>query len=72
MADDGFSASQLRQRYSNKPSAERLDDNQLSASQLRARHEVQGRKFDDEGPNMMLIVGGVVVVLVVVYISLQG
>ena len=66
MADDGYTASELRQRYSNKPSSQRLDDSQLSASQLRARHAVQNREFGkDEGMPTAAIVGIVAVVLVV-------
>lgn len=40
MGDDGYSASELRRRY-NKGGT--LQDNDLSAAQLRARHNVKGR-----------------------------
>jgi len=40
MADDGYSATQLRQRYNKGGS---LKDEDLSAAQLRARHNVKGR-----------------------------
>jgi hypothetical protein len=40
MGDDGYSASELRRRY-NKGGT--LQDSDLSAAQLRARHNVKGR-----------------------------
>ena len=73
MADDSFSASELRNRYSNKPSAQRLDDNQLSASQLRARHEIANRQFNQsDGIPTVAIVGGVIALIVVAYFALGG
>ena len=62
------SAGELRQRYSNKPSAQRLDDSQLSASQLRARHEVENRQFKEGGSSTMIIVGVVIAALVVGFV----
>ena len=73
MSDDSFSASELRNRYSNKPSAQRLDDNQLSASQLRARHEIANRQFNQsDGIPTIALVGGVVVLVLVAYFVLGG
>lgn len=42
MGDDRYSASELRQRYGPGGS---LKDSELSASQIRARHGIQGNSF---------------------------
>ena len=42
MADDSYSASQLRRRYTKGGSAR---DSELSASQLRSRYEIDNSKF---------------------------
>ena len=54
MADDGMSASQLRQRYNKGGTAQ---DSELSAAQLRSRHGVKNREFSQGGgDNTMMIV----------------
>ncbi|CEM38406.1 unnamed protein product [Vitrella brassicaformis CCMP3155] len=69
MADDGLSASELRRRYGPGGSA---PDSELSAAQLRARHNVQNREFraDDGGGVLMYVVAGIalIVFLAIMYV----
>ena len=61
MADDGYSAGELRRRYGpggSKP------DSELSAAQLRARHNVESRNFEGGGGVNPIVI--CVVVLAVV------
>mmetsp|Transcript_25592 Transcript_25592/g.64454 ORF Transcript_25592/g.64454 Transcript_25592/m.64454 type:complete len:80 (-) Transcript_25592:143-382(-) len=66
MGDDSSSASELRNRFHQGGS---MKDDQLSASQLRARHGVQGGTGADKGGGdgvTTILVTVIVVVLVVV------
>eukprot|EP00499_Haloplacidia_sp_CaronLabIsolate_P006190 CAMPEP_0196780692 /NCGR_PEP_ID=MMETSP1104-20130614/8441_1 /TAXON_ID=33652 /ORGANISM="Cafeteria sp., Strain Caron Lab Isolate" /LENGTH=75 /DNA_ID=CAMNT_0042150907 /DNA_START=15 /DNA_END=242 /DNA_ORIENTATION=+ len=66
MSDDGFSASQLRQRYHKGGS---LDDSQLSASQLRARHGIPSNSAEFStgrgGDSNVAIIASVAIVALV-------
>ncbi|GLE00456.1 hypothetical protein PINS_up009213 [Pythium insidiosum] len=63
MSDDGYTASELRQRYERGGSVQDCD---LSAAQLRARYAIPNNTFkpDKSQNNMMLIVGAVIALVV--------
>ncbi|KAJ1476772.1 hypothetical protein T484DRAFT_1964936 [Baffinella frigidus] len=62
MADDGMSASQLRQRYGRGGTAA---DSDLSASQLRGRYGVENKQFGQSNDNTMQMIVGAAVCFVV-------
>ena len=52
--DDQASAGELRRRYGPGGS---VSDSNMSASQLRARYDVNSRSFEDGGSNTGMMVG---------------
>mmetsp|Transcript_34759 Transcript_34759/g.44343 ORF Transcript_34759/g.44343 Transcript_34759/m.44343 type:complete len:81 (-) Transcript_34759:269-511(-) len=69
MADDGYSASQLRQRY-NKGGT--LNDDQLTAAQLRARHGIQSNRQDFSTGDKTGGSGNMMVIVVVLLVVAAG
>ncbi|KAJ0409818.1 hypothetical protein P43SY_005712 [Pythium insidiosum] len=63
MSDDGYTASELRQRYERGGSVQDCD---LSAAQLRARYAIPNNTFkpDKSQSNATLVIGAVVALLV--------
>lgn len=60
MADDGNSASELRRRYGPGGTT---GDSSLSASQLRARHNISNRDFEAGGGNNLIWIVAVAVIV---------
>eukprot|EP00403_Amphidinium_massartii_P002899 CAMPEP_0178370448 /NCGR_PEP_ID=MMETSP0689_2-20121128/308_1 /TAXON_ID=160604 /ORGANISM="Amphidinium massartii, Strain CS-259" /LENGTH=77 /DNA_ID=CAMNT_0019990271 /DNA_START=123 /DNA_END=356 /DNA_ORIENTATION=- len=68
MSDDSLPASELKRRFHAGGSAK---DDQLSASQLRARHGIQTNQGGGGGENTALIVMGLVAVVVIVGVAFK-
>ncbi|KAF4735980.1 hypothetical protein FOZ62_027741 [Perkinsus olseni] len=64
--DDSMSAGELRRRYGPGGSA---PDSDLTASQLRARHNIHNNSFKDDGSGMTPMV---VVALIVLLVAAAG
>lgn len=74
MADDTFNASALRQRNLKGGS---LKDDELSASQLRARQGIAGNKWaaeKDEGglSPIVVVIIGLLIAAVIAWLALRG
>ena len=59
MADSGLSASELRQRYHRGGSA---TDDELSSSQLRARHGIPSNK----GDKLTLLLLNIIIIIIII------